>query len=128
MRAEILEKHTGDFTGKRVDDPEVLSYGKGKLSMAFPGEGSESQAQVTQRVRDFYETELLPQLEQGKNIFVAAHAGVVIAFDDIFNLDRGGTRVPNAAPLVVEYEDGKVTAMYHVDPAQRKHTPARRIA
>jgi len=120
--ADIIESHTGDFTGRSYrHDPEILAF---KRAYDKPVPGGESQKQVVERVGRFFENEVLPKLERGENVLVVCHAGIVRAFDFVLGTEHipadGGTnpnkkRIPNATPTVYEYEDGKLTRFFQLD-------------
>ncbi len=120
QRKEIVEADSGDFTARnKLTDPEILAYPH-KYDIALPN--GESDKQMVDRTRKFYEEELLPRLARGETVLVVSHSGIMAAFEivagikpepveDIWSNRHG---IPNAAPLVYEYEDGKLV----------KHGPA----
>lgn len=110
QRAEINERHTGDFTGRSyMTDPEILAFPFDKTT---PLPNGESTQDVIDRVQDFYHKDVLPRLKKGESVMVVAHAGVLRAFDAILGMDdpqpKTKRKVPNATPLVVHYEDGLI--------------------
>lgn len=124
QRAEIAELDTGDFTGRdHKNDPEIRSFRRA-FDVALPG--GESDKQVVERVRNFFEQELLPRLERGETVLVVSHSGTMQAFAIALGLHatpdaHGGTRrprVPNATPTVIEYEDGKMVNHYQIQNAK----------
>ncbi len=121
-RKEIIELDTGVFTGRNhKTDPEILRY---ERHYEKPLPGGESDQQVVERVRKFYEEELLPRMQRGETVLVVSHSGIMRAFDIVLGLreapkDNKGqwtskTRVPNATPTVCEYEDGQLVKHYHL--------------
>lgn len=133
---DIIEAHTGDFTGRNYrTDPEITAF---KRAFDKPLPNGESQKQVVERVGRFFENEVLPKLERGENVLVVCHAGIVRAFDFVLGTESipadGGTnpnkkRIPNATPTVYEYEDGKLTRFFQIDnpkeaDAANQNTPA----
>ena len=129
QRKEIVEADSGDFTARnKLTDPEILAYPH-KYDIALPN--GESDEQMVERTRKFYEEELLPRLERGETVLVASHSGIMIAFEivagirpvpegDIWSNRQG---VPNATPVVLEYEDGKLVNHYQIDPPPAKASP-----
>ena len=130
QRKEIVEADSGDFTARnKLTDPEILAYPH-KYDIALPG--GESDKQMVERVQKFYDEELLPRLERGETVLVVSHSGIMVAFDivagikpvpegDIWSNRQG---IPNAAPVVLEYEDGKLVNHYQMSaPHARKDAP-----
>lgn len=119
--AEIIEGDVGIFTGRcSKTDPEVLAWRR-RYNVAIPG--GESDAQVVARVQKFYDAEIVPLLQQGKNVVIFCHAGIVRAFDIVLGVEAiptedGGARkkksILNASPTVYDFEDGKVTNFYQL--------------
>lgn len=119
---EIREGDSGDFTGRnKLTDPEILSYPH-KYDIALPN--GESDKEMVERTKKFYEEEILPRLERGETVLVSSHSGIMIAFEiaigtrpvpeeDIWSNRHG---VPNATPVVYEYEDGKLVNHYQIAP------------
>lgn len=136
-RTEIIELDTGEFTGRNhKTDPEILSF---ERHFEKPLPGGESDQQVVDRVKKFFDAELQPRLARGETVLVVSHSGIMRAFDLVLGLKdppkngKGAwtarTRVPNAAPTVIEYEDGKLSKFYRlentadVDPAANQNKP-----
>jgi 2,3-bisphosphoglycerate-dependent phosphoglycerate mutase len=126
QRSEIIEQHSGDFTGRNhKTDPDVLAW---QRTYDTPLPGGESDRQVVERVNAFYQNEILPRMKQGETVLVVAHAGVLRAFDIVLGFEdipedgiwtaRKKKRIPNATPLVVEFENGQITGSYHIDNAK----------
>ncbi len=125
-RPEIVEGDSGDFTGRdKLTDPEILAYPR-KYDLALPN--GESDEQMVARTKKFYDEEIVPRLERGETVLVSSHSGIMIAFEiaigtrpvpetDIWSNRQG---VPNATPVVYEYEDGKLVNHYQVAPAPPK--------
>ncbi len=118
QRKEIVEADSGDFTGRnKFTDPEILNY---PHAYNIPLPHGESDKQMVERVRKFYNEVLMPRLERGETVLVVSHSGIMIAFEIAAGLKPEPTediwsnrsKVPNAAPIVLEYEDGKLTKNY----------------
>ncbi|HYD18172.1 MAG TPA: histidine phosphatase family protein [Patescibacteria group bacterium] len=126
QRGEIVEADSGDFTARnKLTDPEILNYPH-KYDIALPN--GESDKQMVERTKKFYEDEILPRLERGETVLVSSHSGIMIAFEiaigvrpvpveDIWSNRQG---VPNATPVVFEYEDGKLVNHFQIAPAMPK--------
>lgn len=122
-RKEISEVDTGDFTGRsHRNDPEIQQW-KRRYDLPLPN--GESDKQAVARVGDFYRAEVLPRLEKGENVLVVVHAGIVRAFDMVLGFEDipqdgiahtgNKRRIPNATPLVVEFENGAISHSYYLE-------------
>lgn len=119
-RREIIEADAGDFTGRTKQDPEV---GNWQWVYNIPMPNGESDKQVVARVQKLFDEELKPRLLRGENVLVVAHSGVLHAFDVVVGIDpvpadgvsRHKSRIPNASPLVCEYEDGVMKKHYFIE-------------
>lgn len=114
QRVEIVELDAGEFTGRNhKTDPEIRAF---ERHFERPLPGGESDAQVVARVQRFFDEEVQPRLAKGETVLVVSHAGIMRAFDIVLGLQEppeaskgmwtSRSRVPNATPTVVEYEDG----------------------
>lgn len=121
IREEIVEIHTGDFTGRNYKtDAEILAWVR-EYDKPLPG--GESDKMAVERVKKFFDVEVMPRLEKGENVLVVCHAGIVRAFDIVLGVEdvpQGGfvatrRKVPNATPTVYEYTGGKMTHFYTLD-------------
>lgn len=128
-RPEIVEADSGDFTARnKLTDPEILAYPH-KYDIALPN--GESDKQMVERTRKFYEEDLMPRLKRGETVLVVSHSGIMAAFEIVAGLkpepvediwsNRHG--IPNAAPLVYEYEDGKLVKHYQCAPPAAPPAP-----
>ncbi|MBI1214871.1 MAG: hypothetical protein GC185_03515 [Alphaproteobacteria bacterium] len=124
QRREVIETDVGDFAGRNhKEEPELLAW---ERHYHEPMPNGESDKQAVDRVRAFFEQELLPRMERGETVLVVSHAGIMRAFDFVLGLeDEPGSpthdiwmpkkRIPNATPLVIEYEDGQITHSYLIE-------------
>ena len=119
-RAAIIEADAGQFAGRNIDtDPDILAFGR---VYAIPMPGGESDKDVVARVQKFYDEEVLPALARGENIMLVCHSGTMHALDVVLGLMKPPTddqqlvtrRIPNASPLVCEYEDGVMKNHYFI--------------
>lgn len=136
-RVALIEIDAGDFTGLKASDPDVKAF-RQKFDTHFPG--GESSEDVLARVRKFYEVAVLPRLKTGENVLIVAHAGVADALrramGDLDIPPAGAVQkrkdIPNAAPLICEYEDGimkkscLIIPMKHQPPKSRSGVSAPR--
>jgi 2,3-bisphosphoglycerate-dependent phosphoglycerate mutase len=128
-RPEIVEADSGDFTARnKLTDPEILAYPH-KYDVALPN--GESDKQMVERIQKFYDEELLPRLERGETVLVASHSGIMVGFEivagiravpegDIWSNRQG---IPNATPVIFEYEDGKLVNHYPLPGAPTSPQP-----
>lgn len=114
----LIGTNMGDFTGRNFrTDPEVVNFGR---AYDKPLPNGESDKDIVERVEKFYIGELLPRLERGETVLVVGHSGTVRAFDIVLGFAKPGdgevrpdkTRAPNAAPVAVEFSDGKITRRF----------------
>lgn len=123
-RDELKGANMGEFTGRNFKtDPEIVNFGR-RYDRKLPG--GESDRDITLRVKKFFDAEVLPRLERGETVVISTHSGTMRAFDVALGLvpppdpaDDQWTdkqRIDNALPVVVEYEDGKMTGSYQIKP------------
>lgn len=120
QRPEIIEGNAGDFSGHASSEPMIMNYPHG---YDIPLPNGESDRQIVERVRKFYETELLPRMERGETVMVGVHAGIVAAFEVVAGIrpnpapqDMWSKRgnIPTATPIVYDYEDGRLMNHYQL--------------
>lgn len=117
----VIEADSGDFAGRpHTGDPVVMSWPHG-YNIAPPN--GETDRHMVERVKKFYDEELMPRLKRGETVLVSCHSGIMKAFEiasglapapthDIWSVRNG---VPNATPVVYEYEDGTLARNYKID-------------
>jgi len=67
-------------------------------------------------------------LEREETVLVVSHSGIMVAFDIVAGLKpepvediwSNRSKVPNAAPVVFEYTDGKLHEELHLEPSTRQ--------
>jgi len=116
-RRELDEMNIGKFTGRSfITDLEVVNY-NWRYNVPLPG-GGESEKQVVERVKKFFDSEVKPCLDRGENVLIVTHSGImrvlgmVIGLEEIPKdaiLETTKKFLPNASPFVYEFEDGKIT-------------------
>lgn len=133
-RGEIVEADSGDFTARnKLTDPEILAFPH-KYDVPLPN--GESDRQMVERTRKFYEEELMPRLERGETVLVVSHSGIMAAFEIVAGLkpepeediwsNRHG--IPNATPVVYEYEDGKLVNHYQISQPRKAQPPGPKLS
>lgn len=120
-RQAIIEADAGRFAGRNIDtDPEIVVF---QRTYGVPMPEGESDKDVVARVQKFFDEEVVPLLKEGKNVMIVAHSGTIHAFDVVLGLMKtpkdneklATQRIPNAAPMVYEYEDGVMKSHYFIE-------------
>src|SRR3989344_9465662 len=79
---ELNERDYGDFTGRnKVEIEDTYGYevfAKWHRGWDFPLPHGESLKNVYDRVIPYFESEILPKLEQGKNVLISAHGNSLL--------------------------------------------------
>lgn len=121
---DLRERDYGDLTGLNKDETRA-KYGEEQVHIwrrsydTRPPGGECLQDVVENRVRPYYESEILPMLKDGKNVLVAAHGNSLRAMLIILgertpdNINEA--EMPTGVPLVFEMEDGKIRKSYFLD-------------
>lgn len=110
--ADIIDTHTGDFTGRAKTDRAVQDF---RRVHKRAGPGGESLDDIMQRVRRFYDAEIRPRLARDESVLVVCHAAIVKAFGVILaeeglpvsSDNKTVLSIANAMPNVVEYSRGR---------------------
>ncbi len=127
QRKEIVEMDNGDFTGhSRTEDPVVANW-PAVYDLRWPN--GESLKDVVERVKEFFDANIAPRLERGENVLIVAHSVVLAAFEIALGMVDAPSgdglmtkkKIPNAAPLVCDYEDGVLKSHHFIEnPATAK--------
>lgn len=121
---DLRERDYGDLTGLNKDETK-LKYGEEQVHIwrrsydVQPPGGESLQDVVENRVRPYFTNEIMPLLNQGKNVLIAAHGnslrGVLIVLGaetpETINL----AEIPTGSPLVFEMEGGKILKRYYLE-------------
>lgn len=83
---------------------------------------TESLKETIARVIPYYESEILPLLNSGKEVIIAAHGNslraLIMYFDQLTKEEITGVNVPTGVPLVYEFgADGKVEKKFYLGDA-----------
>jgi 2,3-bisphosphoglycerate-dependent phosphoglycerate mutase len=121
---DLRERDYGDLTGLNKDETRA-KFGEDQVhiwrrSYDVPPPGGEClQDVVEKRVRPYYEEQIKPLLDDGKNIMIAAHGNSLRAMLIILGVETPDTinqaEIPTGAPLVFELENGSVQKRYFLD-------------
>lgn len=111
--AELNERDYGDLTGKNKWQVKE-EYGEEKFmawrrSWDHPVPGGETLKDVSERVLPFYETHILKDLKEGKNVIVAAHGNSLRALikylDGVADDEAHKVEIMTGEVLVYEIDD-----------------------
>lgn len=114
---DLRERDYGDLTGLNKDETRE-KYGKEQVhiwrrSYDTPPPGGECLKDVVEnRVRPYYEAEIKPMLDAGKNILIAAHGNSLRAMLIILGVETPETindaEMETGVPVVFELENGEI--------------------
>ncbi len=114
---DLRERDYGDLVGLNKDETRK-KYGEEQVhiwrrSYDVPPPGGECLKDVVEnRVRPYYEANIKPLVNQGKNVLVAAHGNSLRAMLIILGLETPETinqaELPTGVPLVFEVEGGEI--------------------
>ena len=112
---QLNERMYGDLQGLNKDSTRE-KYGAEQVhiwrrSYDVPPPNGESLELTAQRTLPYLQSEILPKLKSGKNIFIAAHGNSLRSIImDLENLSREevlSLEVPTGVPIIYQYEDSK---------------------
>ena len=112
---QLNERMYGDLQGLNKDSTRE-KYGAEQVhiwrrSYDVPPPNGESLELTAQRTLPYLQSEILPKLESGKNIFIAAHGNSLRSIImDLENLSREevlSLEVPTGVPIIYQFEDSK---------------------
>lgn len=120
---DLRERDYGDLVG--LNKAETADkFGKDQVhiwrrSYDVPPPGGESLKMVVEeRVGPYFNKEIMPLLEKGENVLLGAHGNTLRALLIVLgqrtqdNINEA--EIPTGAPIVFEFEDGKVADMYYL--------------
>jgi 2,3-bisphosphoglycerate-dependent phosphoglycerate mutase len=123
MHEDLRERDYGDLTGlnkaetaKKYGDDQVKIW---RRSYDVPPPGGESLKDVVNRVRAYFDRKIRPLLDEGKNVYIAAHGNTLRALLIILKVrtpeNINEAEIPTGKPLVFELGEGcKVTKEYYL--------------
>lgn len=121
---DLRERDYGDLTGQNKDEArarfgeEQVQIWRRSYDVRPPG-GECLQDVVEKRVRPYYEANIKPLLEQGKNVLIAAHGNSLRAMLIILGVETPETinkaEMPTGIPLVFEMENGQIKKRYFLE-------------
>jgi 2,3-bisphosphoglycerate-dependent phosphoglycerate mutase len=124
---DLRERDYGDLTGLNKDETRA-KYGEEQVHIwrrsydVRPPGGECLQDVVENRVRPYFEANIKPMLEQGKNVLVAAHGNSLRALLIIIGAETPETinkaEMETGVPVVFELEGGKIMNRYQLTDKQ----------
>lgn len=114
---DIRERDYGDLMGQNKDEARA-EFGEEQVhiwrrSYDVPPPGGECLKDVVEkRVRPYYEANIKPMLDDGKNVLMAAHGNSLRAMLIILGIETpetiNGAEMPTGIPRVLTFENGKI--------------------
>lgn len=111
---DLRERDYGDLTGLNKDEmrkkfgEEQVHIWRRSYDVRPPG--GESLQDVVARVKPYYETHILPDLQAGKNILLAAHGNTLRAMLIILGQNTpeniNAAEIATGVPVIFEFENG----------------------
>lgn len=121
---DLCERDYGDLTGLNKDETRQ-KYGEEQVfiwrrSYDTPPPGGECLKDVVEnRVRPYFDGTIRPELDQGKNILIAAHGNSLRATLIVLGIETPETinkaEMPTGLPLVLELSNSKIQKRYFLD-------------
>lgn len=118
---DLRERDYGDLTGLNKDETRE-KYGAEQVHIwrrsydTRPPGGECLQDVVEKRVRPYYEANIKPMLDEGKNILMAAHGNSLRAMLIILGVETPDSineaEMETGVPVVFEMENGKILKRY----------------
>jgi 2,3-bisphosphoglycerate-dependent phosphoglycerate mutase len=118
---DLRERDYGDLTGLNKDETRE-KYGAEQVHIwrrsydTRPPGGECLQDVVENRVRPYYEGQIKPLLEAGKNVLIAAHGNSLRAMLIILGVETpesiNEAEISTGVPLVFELDGGKIVKRY----------------
>lgn len=115
MAWQLNERMYGELQGQNKDEMRK-KYGKEQVQLwrrsfdqAPPG--GESLKMTCERTLPFFQKEIVPHIEAGKNVFVAAHGNslrsIVMALEGLTEQEILSLEIPTAVPWLYHYLEGE---------------------
>ncbi len=118
---DLRERDYGDLTGLNKDETRE-KYGAEQVhiwrrSYDTPPPGGECLRDVVEnRVRPYYEANIKPMLDEGKNVLIAAHGNSLRAMLIILGVETPDTindaEMETGVPVVFELDNGQISKRY----------------
>lgn len=112
----LNERYYGELQGKNKAET-AMEYGNEQVhlwrrSYDVPPPNGECLKDTAERAIPFFKEEIIPRLEQGKNILISAHGNslrsIVMYIESLTKEGVLSLEIPTGNPLFYEYKDGKL--------------------
>jgi len=115
----LNERHYGDLQGlNKAETAEIHGAEQVHIwrrSFDAPPPGGESLEMTAERTIPYFVEEIMPDLDSGMNVLVAAHGNslrsIVMHIEDISPEDITSLEIPTGAPMYYEFENGQISRL-----------------
>ena len=115
----LNERHYGDLQGlNKAETAEIHGAEQVHIwrrSFDVPPPGGESLEMTAERTIPYFVEEIMPDLDSGMNVLVAAHGNslrsIVMHIEDISPEDITGLEIPTGAPMYYEFDNGQISRL-----------------
>ena len=112
----LNERHYGDLQGlNKAETAEIHGADQVHIwrrSFDVPPPGGESLEMTAERTIPYFVEEIIPDLESGKNVLVAAHGNslrsIVMHIEGISPEEITSLEIPTGIPMFYRFENGKI--------------------
>ena len=113
----LNERHYGDLQGlSKAETAEIHGAEQVHIwrrSFDIPPPGGESLEMTAERTIPYFLEEIIPDLESGKNVLVAAHGNslrsIVMRIEEISPEDITSLEIPTGVPMHYEFANGEIS-------------------
>ncbi len=111
---QLNERYYGELQGLNKDETRRIHGAEQvqvwRRSFDTPPPNGESLKMTAERTIPYFEEEIVPQLEQGKNVFISAHGNslrsIVMDLDDLSPEEVVGLEIGTGEPIIYDYSEG----------------------
>ena len=115
----LNERHYGDLQGlNKAETAEIHGAEQVHIwrrSFDVPPPGGESLEMTAERTIPYFVEEIMPDLDSGMNVLVAAHGNslrsIVMHIEDISPEDITSLEIPTGAPMYYEFDNGQISRL-----------------
>lgn len=112
----LNERHYGDLQGlNKAETAEIHGSDQVHIwrrSFHVPPPGGESLEMTAERTIPYFVEEIIPDLESGKNVLVAAHGNslrsIVMHIEEISPEEITSLEIPTGIPMFYRFDNGKI--------------------
>ena len=115
----LNERHYGDLQGlNKAETAEIHGAEQVHIwrrSFDVPPPGGESLEMTAERTIPYFVEEIIPDLDSGMNVIVAAHGNslrsIVMHIEAISSEDITSLEIPTGVPMYYKFDDGKISRL-----------------